>query len=265
MASIAANGNPVKLEAQVYPISKKKTEVTSPSVIKEKPVQAVTPVPKPSTPPSQATPIVSKPSPSSEVTPPVPKPAPPSQATAVPPKPAPQKQYASPGTATNRKPVGGRIKLPGTYSIKEDEEELSGAAEPKEEYFDFASEEFKNAKSIDPAGLKLVWDDMVRKFADGHPNLYSTLSASKPRAGKNFEVEIDVKNSDQVKGIDADKSDIVAILREKLNNRFIRLKVNVDPDIVDIKPYSPPDIFRHMAEKNPALITLKEKFGLEAG
>ena len=266
MASITTKGSPVKSENQAYPISQKKTEIVSPSIVKEIPVQAVPPVPKPSPSTySQATPIGPKPSTPSQPAPTVLPLQPPSPVAAVPPKSAPEKQIVGSETTTAKKPVTGRIKLPGTFSIKEDEDELSSAAEPKEEYFDFASAEFRNAKSIDPAGLKLVWDDMVRKFADGHPNLYSTLSASKPRAGNNFEVEIDVKNSDQVKGIDADKSDIVALLREKLNNRFIRLKVNVNPDIEDAKPYTPPDIFRHMAEKNPALINLKEKFGLEAG
>lgn len=264
MASITPAGNSSKPETRAYPISQKKTEIVSPSIVKEKPVRVVPPVPKPST-YSQATPIVPKPSIPSQPTPTVPASQPPSPVAAVPPKPAPEKQIVVSETTTAKKPVAGRVKLPGTFSIKEDEDELSSAAEPKEEYFDFASEEFRNAKSIDPASLKLVWDDMVRKFADGHPNLYSTLSASKPRAGNNFEVEIDVKNSDQVKGIDDKKSDIVTLLREKLNNRFIRFKVNVNPDIVDAKPYTTPDIFKHMAEKNPAIITLKEKFGLEAG
>ncbi len=251
MASLTTKRSPVESETQAYPIYQKKTEVTSPPVIKEKPVQTVPLVPKPSPPPSQATPII-------------PKPAPPSQVTAVPPKPGPEKQNAVSETITAKRPAAGRIKLPGTFSIKEDEEELSSAAEPKEEYFNFASEEFRNAKAIDPAGLATSWAAMIEIFSVGHPNLYSTLSASKPRAGNNFEVEIDVKNSDQIKDIDAKKTDIVTLLREKLNNRFIRLKVNVNPDIENAKPYKSPDIFKHMAERNPALITLKEKFGLEA-
>ncbi len=137
------------------------------------------------------------------------------------------------------------------------------AAEAKEEYFDFSSDEFKNAEAIVAADLALVWEEMVKKITVGRSNLSSTLSASKPRVGDKFQVIIDVKNAIQEKEIDTFKNEIVNFLRPKLNNRFIRLQVIVNPEIQDARPYLPADIFKHMAEKNPAIVTLKEKFGLE--
>ncbi len=254
MASIISSEKDKKAESQVYPIFKKISKTVFPQPVKEMSVkveptasqttQAATlltphpPVPVPSSPP-----------------PPQPKPEP---------KPEPDRVEKASKPPIAKKAAAGRINIRGggTYSIKGEEE--VEAAELKEEYFDVSSEEFRNANEIVVVELEQAWEEMVKKLTVGHSNLYSTLSASKPSAGGEYQVEIDVKNAVQEKKIDSLKNEIVGFLRQKLNNRFIRLNVNVNPDIEEAKPYLPADIFMYMAKKNPAVVTLKEKFGLES-
>jgi DNA polymerase-3 subunit gamma/tau len=240
LASIMSPGTPAKTKNTVYQTAKKKAEVYSAPPVVEKPVRV--------------TPIIDKPTPSQ----PPPKPL-----VVQVEKPEPEQQQKDTQTNIAKKPAAGRIKLPGTFSIKDDEQEQAVAAEPQEEYFDFGSEEFRSAKAVDSNGLETAWREMIKKLTVGHSNLSSTLSGSKPRIGDHFELEFDVKNKVQEKEIDAIKNDIVPLLRKMLNNRFIRLKVIANPDVEEVRPFSDIEIFRHMAEKNPAIVSLKEKFGLE--
>jgi DNA polymerase-3 subunit gamma/tau len=245
LASINTSGNNKKTEGPAYPKSKKLAEVVSTPTVEKKDVKAEAQV-------SQAT--------QTTISPATPPPA--SSSTPAP-KPEPEKEKKDTSPSIAKKTAVGRINLRGgTLSIKDGIEEAE-AAEEKEEYFDVNSEEYKNANEIVPAHLEPAWMEMVKELTVGHPNLYSTLSASKPRVGDNYHVEIDVKNTVQEKEIDTLKNKIVNFLRQKLNNRFVRLQVNVNPDIKEAKPYLPVDIFKHMAKKNPAIVTLKEKFGLE--
>jgi DNA polymerase-3 subunit gamma/tau len=253
LASISAGGYFNETESTDYPISKKKTEIapalqagvntpkTKQPVLDEVQATSDAAIPKPVTPAPTSIPV----------------PAPtPTTATESPPT---EKKDTGPTIA--KKPAVGGIRG-RTISLKDDPKEVV-AAKPKEEYFDFASEEFKNAKQIELTDLEKAWEVMVNKIAVGRVNLQSTLSTSKPRVGDNFQVVFDVKNAVQEKEIDTLKNEIVNFLRQRLDNRFVRLQVIVNPDIQDARPYLPADIFKHMAEKNPAIVTLKEKFGLE--
>jgi len=52
-------------------------------------------------------------------------------------------------------------------------------------------------------------------------------------------------------------------IKEGLNNYHIQLEVVVNEQEVKSKAYLPQEKFRKMAEKNPALKTLKDKLNLE--
>jgi len=251
LASVSKGGSSKTNPPADYPISKKKTKVES-NLSEAKEVQKIKPA---EVKPAPIRPDVDSSKPST------PKPKH-SESSSVPQEAKPSgKNDTMPGIA--KKPAVGRINLRGsTLSIKEDKKEVE-AAEVKEEYFDLTSDEFKNAKKIEAEKLEKLWGEMVNQLTVGRSNLASTLRATKPRVGEKYQVEFDVKNAVQEKEIDALKSDIVSFLRKKLDNRFIRLLVKVNPDIQDARPYLPADIFKHMAEKNPAIVTLKEKFGLE--
>jgi DNA polymerase-3 subunit gamma/tau len=154
--------------------------------------------------------------------------------------------------------------FPGTISIKQDiKVENLEEKDFDNDLFDTDSDEFLNAKEVPVEDIEETWNEFADRMEQGHPNLYSTLLAHKPFLGDGFEVKFEVKNSIQEKEIDSVKNELVSFLRERLGNRFIRIKIEVNPDVENARPYRPEEIFKHLAEKNPALIKLRQKFGLE--
>jgi len=154
--------------------------------------------------------------------------------------------------------------FPGTISIKQ--EVKVKPVEEKEveiDIFDTDSDEFLNTKSLNIEDVEDAWKEFAEKFAQGQPNLLSTLTSNKPFLGDGFEIKFEVKNSIQEKEIDLVKGEMALFLRERLNNRFIRIKIEISTDVATIRPYRPEEIFKHMADKNPAIIKLRQRFGLE--
>ena len=154
--------------------------------------------------------------------------------------------------------------FPGTISIKQ--EVKVKPVEEKEveiDIFDTDSDEFLNTKSSNIEDVEDAWKEFAEKFAQGQPNLLSTLTSNKPFLGDGFEIKFEVKNSIQEKEIDLVKGEMALFLRERLNNRFIRIKIEISTDVATIRPYRPEEIFKHMADKNPAIIKLRQRFGLE--
>jgi DNA polymerase-3 subunit gamma/tau len=154
--------------------------------------------------------------------------------------------------------------FPGTISIKQ-EVKVKPVEEKDVEIdiFDTDSDEFLNSKSLKVEDVEEAWKEFAEKIAQGQPNLMSTLLSSKPYLGDGFEVKFEVKNSLQEKEIDLVKGEMALFLRERLNNRFIRIKIEINLDIENVRPYRPEEIFKHMAEKNPSIIKLRQRFGLE--
>lgn len=153
--------------------------------------------------------------------------------------------------------------MPGSISIKED---IEDKPEEKEliESFNKASEEFKNASPIEHNALQVAWKELAGSIPDDQPDLRSTLISALPAAGEDFVLEFEVKNEIQKNKIDNRRNELVPVLRDKLKNRFITLKVVVNPDVgEDRKPATPNEKFSSLAAKNPALIDLQKKFGLE--
>jgi DNA polymerase-3 subunit gamma/tau len=173
-------------------------------------------------------------------------------------KPSPEQQ--------TQKPASAQVKgfFPGTISIKQEVN-----VKPVEEkdvdidIFDTDSDEFLNSKSLNIEDVEEAWKEFAEKIAQGQPNLMSTLLSSKPYLGDGFEVKFEVKNSIQEKEIDLVKGEMALFLRERLNNRFIRIKIEINLNVENFRPYRPEEIFKHMAEKNPAIIKLRQRFGLE--
>ena len=173
-------------------------------------------------------------------------------------KPAPEK------VVTKAVPSLMKGALPGSISIKQ--EPKAEAPEEKEiesDVFDTDSDEFQNAKGLMIEDVEDAWKEFADIMANGHPNLLSTLNARKPYLGEGFEIKFDVRNSLQEKEINLVKGEMAAFLRHRLGNRFILIKIEVNTEVETLRPYRPEEIFKHMADKNPAIIKLRQRFGLE--
>lgn len=153
--------------------------------------------------------------------------------------------------------------FPSTFSIKDDAESNDDQGENDEsERFDFESEEFLKAKNVQPEALEQAWKGYADSLKVINPNMRSTLIAAKPSISDDFEITFEVSNDYMQRELYAKKMEVLAHLRQQLNNQFIRLKVEVNTDITVAKPYIPEEVFQHMVKKNPAVGALKQKFGL---
>jgi DNA polymerase III subunit gamma/tau len=153
--------------------------------------------------------------------------------------------------------------LPGSISIKE---EAVKKEEEQEliENFNKQSEEFKNARLINKDELDKAWKKLAESIPEDQPDLRSTLFASSPSTGDDFAIELEVKNQIQKAKIESSKQMLVPFLRDQLNNKFVILNVTVNAEkTVSAKPVSAAEKFKHLAEKNPAIVDLQKKFGLE--
>lgn len=153
--------------------------------------------------------------------------------------------------------------MPGSISIND---EVGDKTIKKEltEIFDKDGEEYKKAKPVDSDLLGKVWKELAFEVSKDHPDLGSTLAAGLPVIGEEFTLQFEVKNAIQKDKLDAQRTELVPVIRERLGNRFINLNVVVNPDkFDDRKPATPVEKFTLLAEKNPVVKDLQKKFGLE--
>jgi DNA polymerase III subunit gamma/tau len=67
----------------------------------------------------------------------------------------------------------------------------------------------------------------------------------------------------QEKEINDNKTEMLTEIRRDLNNYDIQLKIIINKNPDSVKPFTPEEKFKKMADKNPALKTLKDKFDLD--
>jgi DNA polymerase III subunit gamma/tau len=140
------------------------------------------------------------------------------------------------------------IKEDENAEIETDEENLSG--KPKDE---FSKELFEK-----------TWNDVADHFKSlGKESLYSTLHRKTPTIGENNLIKLDIHNRVQEQEINDARADILGLLREKLNNYALQLETIITENKDDVVYYTDRDKFMKLAEKNPALISFKDKLDLD--
>ena len=112
--------------------------------------------------------------------------------------------------------------------------------------------------------LEKVWNDFGNLIkSKGKMNLASTLLIRKPLLKENLIIEFEIDNKAQEEEIENAKTDMMSYLREKLQNYSIQLQLTFTKNDTGKKLYTASDKFKHMSEKNPALLKLKQNFDLE--
>jgi DNA polymerase-3 subunit gamma/tau len=155
--------------------------------------------------------------------------------------------------------------IPGSISIKDDIEPATDSDDEEEEsLFDYESEEFRQAPKFGKEALIIAWREMINQITHDKPDLRSTLLSAAPDLADNFVVTFEVSNLIQQVKIGENKHEIVPLLRDHLNNRFVTLDVVVSKVApADAPPVTAEEKFRYLAAKNHALIDLQKKFELE--
>lgn len=136
-------------------------------------------------------------------------------------------------------------------------------ANEKKEDVQVESNENRPSDSFSIDDLRMAW----RKFAfkakeEGLGTLYTAMIGSDPSIGENFLIKHRVDNDVQLGFIQTHETTLVGYLRKELNNWSIQLKIT-EETVEGGKFFSSQDKFNDMAERNPHLTTLRQKFKLD--
>ncbi|MGB6036272.1 MAG: hypothetical protein WBG42_08385, partial [Cryomorphaceae bacterium] len=129
-----------------------------------------------------------------------------------------------------------------------------------------ANYEGKPADSFNLNELWEAWKEYAAKInAEDRQSYYVTLTKHDPVVVEENQIKFLVDNHVQVSDLNDDKGNLLEFLREKLNNWRIQLNVVIDE--AETKDgdslYDPSAKFNAMAEKNPLLKELKNRFDLD--
>lgn len=135
---------------------------------------------------------------------------------------------------------------------EEEEEDLDApvAGKPQEHF------------SIDQ--LKTIWQDFVEKSrADGQKVVVAMLSNKELKIKDNYEIEVSLDNNLQGQKFHEIKRDLLYHCREALQNFAIHFTVKIEQGTQKLDPYSAPEKYQYLLEKNPHLAKMREDLGLD--
>ena len=120
-------------------------------------------------------------------------------------------------------------------------------------------------KAVNPALLTRVWSAYAAaRKAEGKNSLHATLSAHEPVVLGPSIVSFSIVNDVQEKYLREEKPALLSHLRRELADPALQLEVKKE-EVVTRPRYTKLDKFTLMAEKNPALLKLREELDLDLG
>lgn len=112
--------------------------------------------------------------------------------------------------------------------------------------------------------LKKAWKDYIKVAREGGKmQLFVTMEAYDPKIIDEKTIEFAVENQTQVEMFETEKTELMGFVRRALNNNQISLRISIIRDDSSRKAYTPQDKFKKMADKNPALLKLRQQFDLD--
>jgi DNA polymerase-3 subunit gamma/tau len=123
----------------------------------------------------------------------------------------------------------------------------------------------RSTREVNPTLLLKAWNDyaLVQK-KKGRNSLHATLMGSEPVVAGPGLITFAIVNEVQDNYLRAEKPELLGHLRRTLGDPGLDLQVV--REVVELKPrYTKMDRFKLMAEKNPALLTLKNEVDLDLG
>lgn len=122
-----------------------------------------------------------------------------------------------------------------------------------------------STKEVNPSLLQTVWREYAQRCKQqGRNSLHATLVAREPVVAGPGRITFAIVNEVQENYLREEKPELLGFLRRQLGDPGLDLEV-IKEEVV-VKPrYTALDRFRLLAEKNPALITLKNEVDLDLG
>jgi len=111
--------------------------------------------------------------------------------------------------------------------------------------------------------LEDAWDEFSETLRSAMPQLTTTLKKHRPVLKEDFLIEFCVDNKILAEELNQKRNELLDFLVSRLNNPKIHLQIIVPDHPIGLKPYTDREKFGRMAEKNPALLDLREQMDLE--
>jgi len=149
--------------------------------------------------------------------------------------------------------------ISGTFSVKKESPEAEKeplATSDSESHYEIATP-FTQEQLLE------FWDEFAEKLRQDSPHLHSILKKNRPLLSEEFRILFDIDNKLLEQELNQHKTELLTLLRSRLNNHRISLQTRVIENQKDLKPYTDKEKFERMAEKNPALRSLREQLDLE--
>ena len=123
-----------------------------------------------------------------------------------------------------------------------------------------------DARPLSEAAVRMVWKEYATaKKREGKNSFHATLMWKEPVVTGAHAVQFAIINEVQEKDLREQKAGLVEHLRNELADPALELSI-VKESVADARPrYTPRDRFNIMAEKNPALIGLRDALDLDLG
>ncbi len=216
--------------------------------------------PEKKSPDASVTPVrTPTPAPAAAVAPPAP--APPATVTAAPVATSPPAATATDGYAPKRRILREQVSIKPTAPPVVAEP----AGGPAPAVADPALGAAASTKEVNPSLLQTVWREYAQRCKQqGRNSLHATLVAREPAVAGPGRISFAIVNEVQENYLREEKPELLGFLRRQLGDPGLDLEV-IKEEVV-VKPrYTALDRFRLLAEKNPALITLKNEVDLDLG
>lgn len=98
----------------------------------------------------------------------------------------------------------------------------------------------------------------AKKFND-----HAAVTMNRPEKTGDMSVRYTVFNASALENLEADKTELMTFLRQKLNNYHFTLDFHLSKEEGQQRLYTPQDKFRRLAELNPDLQKLRQQFDLD--
>jgi DNA polymerase III subunit gamma/tau len=153
----------------------------------------------------------------------------------------------------------------GQVSISAMPTERPSAAAVAELESDREGEMPTSTREVNPVLLLKVWRDYATVQKNkGRNSLHATLVAKEPQVVGPGRISFAIVNEVQEKDLRSEKPELLGHIRRELGDPALELEV-VKTEVQVRKRHTPLDKFKLMAEKNPALLTLREALDLDIG
>ncbi len=120
-----------------------------------------------------------------------------------------------------------------------------------------------NEKVEEAAVVMAVKNFAGQKLVAGSRQAHTTLTAWPPQLREETKVFITIENEAQRESFQAYKQELLDYLRRELKNNSISLDLHEIKEHVVKKAFTPVEKFEALKNKNPLLLDLKNRFGLE--